>query len=434
MIPLSKRNYPLRPHYTQSCLFHSQSRFNVVPAGRRSGKSELSKRKLVEKAFSPWKSEPPRYFAAAPTYNQAKRIFWQDLKELIPPPLRSKQPSEGNLIIYCISGAEIHVLGMDKPERIEGSPWDGGIVDEIANIKPHAWGANIRPALSDRNGWCWLIGVPEGRNHYYDLYQNSLSPEYLDWSGFTWKSAEILPDYEIEAAKRDLDELTFRQEYEADFVTFQGQVYYCFDRSIHAATKFEYKPNLPLIIGLDFNVSPGVAAIMQEQNLPNGLSGTAVIDEIWIETNSNTVKVCNQILHQYSRHQDLVFVYGDATGGNRGTAKVQGSDWDLVSKILRPVFGSRFVLKVPKANPSVRSRINAVNSRLKSMTGDVRMMIDPRCKQVIKDLEGTRLADSTEFAIDKKNDPQRSHISDGLGYYVSFEFPVRDRKVTIQSI
>ena len=62
------------------------------------------------------------------------------------------------------------MVGLDKPERIEGQPWDGGVLDEYANMKAHAWGANVRPALSDRLGWCDLIGVPEGRNHYYDLH------------------------------------------------------------------------------------------------------------------------------------------------------------------------------------------------------------------------------------------------------------------------
>src|SRR5690606_18111959 len=114
---------------------------------------------------------PSRFFAAAPTHAQAKRLYWSDLKALVPGRLLAGKPSESELIIRLVNGAEIYVLGMDAPERIEGSPWDGGILDEYANMKARAWGEHVRPALADRNGWCWLVGVPEGRNHYYDRWR-----------------------------------------------------------------------------------------------------------------------------------------------------------------------------------------------------------------------------------------------------------------------
>ena len=71
-------------------------------------------------------------------------------------------------MIRLINGAQIWVVGLDRPERIEGSPWDGGVLDEYGNMRANAWPEHIRPALSDRAGWCDFTGVPEGRNHYYD--------------------------------------------------------------------------------------------------------------------------------------------------------------------------------------------------------------------------------------------------------------------------
>ena len=190
----------------------SAARFRVVPAGRRSGKTESAKRKLVIESLGAKGWADPRFFAAAPTRDQAKAIYWSDLKAMIPPALKV-ETRESDLVIRMVNGAEIWVIGMDKPERIEGRPWNGGILDEFANMKAGAWGENVRPALSDRKGWCWLIGVPEGRNHYYDLWHYARGATDPEWDGFTWKSADILDPGEVEAARRQLDPLVVGDEH-----------------------------------------------------------------------------------------------------------------------------------------------------------------------------------------------------------------------------
>lgn len=427
---LTPRWTPLRPHSVQLAYRSSPHRFNVVPAGRRSGKTERAKRKLVQCALRGSREfYPARFFAAAPTRDQAKRIFWADLKAMVPEPL-TLDKSETDLMIK-LPLSELWVLGMDKPERIEGTPWDGGVLDEYGNMKPQAWGAHVRPALSDRLGWCDAIGVPEGRNHYYEMAEAARAMmlelgDESEWGFFTWPSADILPASEIEAARRDLDELTFQQEYEASFVNFVGQAYYPF--SDQHKQKLSYDPAQPLMFCLDFNVAPGVAAVAQEQRLPDpsGTDGTGVIGEVWIPRNSNTVAVCNKLIADWGEHKGRVTVYGDATGGARGSAKVAGSDWDLVREVLGAHFRDRIRYRVPKKNPAERARINAVNSRLLSSDGTIRLMVDPsRAPHMIRDLEGVRLLEGGSGEIDKKSDPMLTHISDGLGYYVAEEFPVR---------
>jgi len=224
---LGTRWSPLRPHAIQNGYFRSPHRFNIVPAGRRSGKTELAKRKLVKAALRGTKFDGARFFAAAPTRDQAKGIYWADLKALVPSEFKSGRPIETELVIPLINGSEISVVGMDKPERIEGRPWDGGILDEYGNMKEKAWPENVRPALSDRLGWCDFIGVPEGRNHYYDLTEKAreqLAALGLKspWGVFEWASADILDPAEIAAAKSDLHPLVFEQEYGGKFVDFSG--------------------------------------------------------------------------------------------------------------------------------------------------------------------------------------------------------------------
>lgn len=419
--------YKLRPHQGQHDLWHCKARFIVLPCGRRSGKTEIAKRKLVLSALNPETGyADPNFFAAAPTQAQAERIYWNDLKKLLPKSLIVKI-SESKHFIELYNGAKIYVIGMDKPERIEGTPWNGCVLDEYANMKKSAWEENVRPALDDREGWAWLIGVPEGRNHYYDLYQFALSEKSgSEWAAFTWKSSDILPPRIIASARASMDPLTFQQEYEASFVTFEGRCYYPFLRETHTASlRRLYNPKGTLVFCFDFNVDPGVAAVCQEVKLPNGLEGTAFLGEVFIPNNSNTPAVCRKLVRDWGGHEGRIVCYGDATGGSRGSAKVAGSDWDLIRMEFRQAgLLERVKFDVPNANPPERARVNAVNSRLKSESGEIRLMVDSEyCDHLIMDFEGVRLLNGGSGEIDKKANAELTHISDAAGYYICRKFP-----------
>lgn len=450
---LTKRWYKLRPHPGQRELWNTKARFVVLPCGRRSGKSEIAKRKIVLSALHPDSGYPDaNYFAAAPTRDQAKRIFWTDLKNLIPKTLITKI-SESELSIQLYNGATIYVVGMDKPERIEGLSWNGGVLDEYGNMKKKAWEENVRPGLSDRKGWCWLIGVPEGRNHYYDLYLQALSDKSGEWAVFHWPSSDVLDQDEVQSAKRVLDELTFKQEYEADFISFTGRAYYNFDIGLHVSHALTYNENAPLIFCFDFNVSPGVAVILQEQVLPgcfveipdlqrknatykqalisepafikNTVIGTGIIGEVYIPQNSTTPAVCRKLIQDWGHHKGEILCYGDASGGASGSAKVQGSDWDLIYQYLTAHYGHRVSILIPKANPAERARVNTVNARLKTADGSISMLISSHCKYLIRDLEGVKVLEGGAGEIDKKGDKTLTHISDALGYYLHYEFAIQ---------
>jgi hypothetical protein len=217
----------LRPHLLQSAYFRSKHRFNVNPSGRRSGKTELAKRKLVKCALRGTKFPRPQFGAGAPTNAQAIEIYWQDLKDLSPRDQVLDISESHHKITYKV-GSELHVVGLDKPERTEGKPWDGFVLDEYGNMKADVWDAHLRPALSDRMGWADFIGVPEGKqNHYYTLAEEArkeflLLGDKSEYGYYHWPSADILPEGEIEAARRKMHPLVFQQEYGGMFVSFSG--------------------------------------------------------------------------------------------------------------------------------------------------------------------------------------------------------------------
>ncbi|MEE8574712.1 MAG: terminase family protein, partial [Thermodesulfobacteriota bacterium] len=321
---LSKRWTDLRHHPEQARLWIEDKRFAVVPAGRRSGKTELSKRRLVKalREKKPWREK--RYFAAAPTRGQAKRIFWEDLKALTPDSW-IKRSYETDLCIVTKFGSELWVVGLDKPQRVEGSPWDGAVLDEFANMKETVWTQSVRPALSDRGGWCWFIGVPEGFNHYKDLADYAESGVDEDWGYYSWHSADILPAGEIEAARRVLDARTFRQEFEASFEGASGRVYYAYDRDKHEDDSIEVDIDRAIIVCCDFNVEPCVWVLAQS----DGIS-VRVFDEIVIR-NTNTIEMAKALKARYGNHRAGFIIYGDSAGSARSTAG--SSDYALLSEM-----------------------------------------------------------------------------------------------------
>jgi len=449
---LKARWTPLKYHYQQARLWSSRARFEVVPPGRQSGKTEIAgKRKPVLESFLD--TDPDAwYIFAAPTHAQAKRIYWADLKRMIPRAfMLGGRPIETELTIPLLWGPRLSVIGMDEPARIEGRYVKRFVFDEFANMKPEAWYEHLRPCLSTPGkipGRGSFVGVPEGRNHYYDLYRRAQSEDWPEWDVFHWVSADIMDPDEIEEAKRELDERTFRQEYEGSFESFEGLAYAPpFHWETHAHETLDYDPTIPIHVFFDFNQRPGVAGVIQEQvytgpnpevirNEPIPM----VLSRVFIDAHSKTPIVCDRLKKDWAkRHHGDVFCYGDATGGAGGSAKVEGSDWDIIKKSFRQVQNWNVRFRVPKQNPRERVRVNTVCSFLRNVEGKARILVDPRkpkgdqfmgAWEVARDLDEVETVPggSGELVKPKAGDAKYylTHLTDGLGYYLQTRWA--DRK------
>jgi hypothetical protein len=424
--PPTERWTPLRPHAEQERLWDSSARFRVVPAGRRSGKTEILKRRLVTAAMTETEVAGARFIAAAPTYAQAKEIFWRDLIALTPD-WAVRKINRTELSIELINGAFLLIKGLDRPQRIEGSKLRGIGVDEIANCPAETWQEHVLPALmtSDCRGWAWLIGVPEGRNFYHGLYLDGVAGKDGCWDSFTWHSADILAPEDVALMRSAMDERTFRQECEGSFETFEGRAYYGFGPDNVRA--LEYREGTDLVFAFDFNVSPGVAVVLQELEM-----GTCVIGEVWIERDSNTPLVCEHLARKWgpngTNHQGMVVCRGDETGGARKTSAVAGTDWDLIKNHLGRAFGQgRVRVDLPSRNPSERARVNAMNSRICAVDGERKLFVDGnKAPHVMRDLDSVE-ADDAGCLVKPSAGPGRllTHPTDALGYHVHRKWPVR---------
>lgn len=391
----------------QQKIVEAPQRFKVVVAGRRFGKTHLAIRELCFNAKSPDRT----VWYVAPTYRQAKMITWKKLRKKLKELRWAKKINETELSIELKNGSLISLKGADNYDSLRGIGLDYLVLDEFADIAAEAWYETLRPTLADRQGGALFIGTPKGLNWAHDLY--TMSDEYPnEWISFQFTTIEggnVKPE-EIEAARRNLDVRTFRQEFEATFETFSGRIFYAFDRKINIRpylTEVDARVLPELHVGMDFNVDPMSAVVAVKKG-----DLLHVIDEIKI-FGSNTDEMVEEIKTRYPKHK--VIVYPDPAGSQRRASAGGRTD----HTILR---AANFQVKAPHAHHPIRDGVNAVNAKLCSSTGITTLFIDPKCKYVIECLEKQVYKEGTSIP-DK--DSGFDHMNDALRYMVDYLFPIR---------
>ena len=387
---------------SQAKVYRSVARFKVVCAGRRFGKTFLAINYLLNKA----ETDGTMNWYVAPTYRQAKQIAWKMLKRLTPAPWVESW-NETDLTAHLVNGSEISLRGADNPDALRGVSLNSAVLDEYADMSPDVWHEVLRPALADRQGGALFIGTPKGFNHFHDLW--TAAHDRDGWAAWSFTTAEggNVKQSEIDAAKAELDERTFRQEFMASFETLAGRVYQAFERSVHVRADILDVPTLPLLVGLDFNVNPMSAVLCVKAG-----GQLHAFGEIEIP-NGNTELMVAEIRRRYPTR--LINVYPDPSGNARKTsAPVGQTDFSLLR-------AARMNVIAPPAHPPVVDRINEVNAMFRNAAGEVRAFVHPACKMLIKGMEGMTWKEGTS-APDKSLG--LDHMTDAYGYLVHSEFPL----------
>ena len=206
----------------QETVWNDPTRFKVVAAGRRTGKSRLAAYLLIVAALQ---SQKGQVFYVAPTQGQARDIMWQTILEVGHSVITSSHVN--NLQFKLINGSMISLKGADRPETMRGVSLKFLVMDEYADMKPEVWEQILRPALADLKGNALFIGTPMGRNHFYDLYQHGLLGEDETFKSFHFTSFDnpLLDPEEINAAKKSMSSFAFRQEFLASFEAAGGELF-----------------------------------------------------------------------------------------------------------------------------------------------------------------------------------------------------------------
>ena len=392
----------LRP--AQGEVFSAKNRFRVLVAGRRFGKSYLSCIELFTKAL-----ERPgeTFFYCAPTYRMAKDIAWKTLKKIVPKEyIRTK--NETDLRLDLINDSTIELKGTENAMALRGRSLSGVVLDEAAFMDAEVWFEVIRPALADKEGWALFISTPDGTaSWFYDLWcfvEEDTSDLWQRWSFTTIEGGNVSPT-EVEAARAQLDQRTFRQEFEASFENLTGLVAVSFSDDNISTTAKDISIQ-PLLLGVDFNVDPmsGIVAVKHDQNL-------YVFDEIMLTGGATTWDFAEEVTRRYGVDRRVI-ACPDPTGGARKTSGVGVTDHAILRR-------SGFNVQSPRSPWKIRDKITAVNTGLLDASGTRRVFIHPRCKELIKALRTLTYAPGT--GLPNKN-LGVDHAFDAFGYLCLQQF------------
>ncbi|MFA9261778.1 MAG: phage terminase large subunit [Undibacterium sp.] len=415
--------FSLKLHPKQRVVMSCRKRFRVVVAGRRWGKTITAKTELIVAAA---KKSKQLVWYVAPTYQMARGILWEDLKNSIPRDWVMKNGiNETRMTIRLINHSLIALKGADKPDTLRGVGINFLVMDEVQDIKKDCWYLVLRPTLAAVGGEVLFIGTPKSYNWLHDIYvEGQKGDTYKDSKGrlvnnpwMSWQfptyTSPFIPKKELLDAWRTMDPKQFAQEFLASFETMSGRVYYSFDRRDHVSD-FPFNPLLPIVIGQDFNIDPMSSVICQVQ--ANG--DIWVVDEVVLK-GSNTEEAGNEISRRYYKQQQNVTIYPDPAGANRSHARGE-SDLD----ILRELGFKKIIYR--RKHPPVADRINSVNRLLKTADGSIRLFVDRKCKEFIDSLEKTIYKEGSRD-VDKSGGTE--HSADAFGYYAEYEHPVREMKI-----
>ena len=387
----------------QQKISDDQARFRVICSGRRGGKSFLAMNELAK--FARYPNQKCLYIAT--TFRQAKGVIWNDLLQLLSEKNWVKKINQSDLQVTLVNNSTITLRSSENKEALRGLKFNFIALDEYADMDPTTWYTILRPTLSDTGGSAMFIGTPKGRNHFWDLYIQAGAQE--DWSShsFTTIQGGHVSEEEIQAARRDMGEREFKQEYEAEFVDYTGVIFYAFSED-NMKSAVSLAPQEPLFVGLDFNVTPMSAVI-------GTVTGEVIniIDEVEIY-GSNTQELVHEIKSRYGDNR-VVYVYPDASGASRSTNSPGVTDHVILSN-------NGFKVRSGNRNPPVAEAIASVNARLKTSLGENKLFLDPRCKKLRESLikhsfkEGTRQPNKTDGW---------DHMTDSLRYLVHGLFPLK---------
>ena len=425
-LTLPKRTPP------QKRIQESKARFKIAAWGRQSGKTTNGGWTLVRHPLEGRKNGVywhilQTHSAAEVAFNRYVRLFPRAVRQI----LFAKKPNESEKTVFLTGGREVHFKSGQNFDDLRIETLDGAIIDECRQQQKELWSQVVRPMLGRRQGWCHFYSTPNGFDWFYDLAEASKNkPEWEtfrspSWDAWWWTSEEV------DSAKATMSEAEFAQEIGAEFRDLTaGKAYVSFgDHNNSSVSPFAanrpWSPYLPVVLGMDFNLSPMSWIFGQTAK-----DQFHFFDEIYLR-NSHTMEAAlelrNRILtmrFEGFRAETEVILCGDATGKATQRSSNQ-SDYDIVKAVLRDA-GIKFRDQTPESNPSIKDRVNAVNTKCKNARGEVELWVNfEKCKMLVHDLQRVTWKVGADITLDPGSKKELTHCSDAIGYVISEFCPIK---------
>jgi len=330
----------------------------------------------------------------------------------------SYHKSENKMILF--GDTPIMFRSLDKEQHLRGPTLGWGWIDEGGQLKNDAafkiiLGRIRHPGATERA--LLITTTPDGLNWLYDTATAMMAKGLCRMYGGKTKDNIYLPKGFIQLVEESYDDRYAKQELAGEFLNvFTGQAYWAFNRADHVipSGKAPYYKGLPLFLCTDFNVSPMCWGICQE------IQGVIyVIDELHVNA-ASTELAAREFVARWGKHKAGVEVYGDASGWYKATSATS-TDYEIIKQELGKMVNVR--IHSGRSNPEVKSRVAAVNGRLRDLKGHRKLFISDQCKETVKDFERVGFKEGTQ-ELDKR-DPERTHHTDAIGYFIEQKYPIR---------
>lgn len=406
----------LRPK--QAAIFEDKSRYLIAVCGRRFGKTQTAIAMVLE-AIS---HAVDRIVYIAPTFDQAKRIFWRRLLREIPREWIAKKTESSPQTIEFTNGTILSIHGAMNYDNLRGEGYDYVIIDEAADTPYELMTEVIYPAVSDTEGRIILLGTPKGMANW--LYDEYVSGAWSNHS-FTTLDGGNVSEEELRTARERLDERTFNQEYLARFETATGLAYYAFsDANIG---EYSYNSSAHTYSAWDFNVGvdkPLACYLLQAQH-----DGRIAVVKEFSFMNSNTAETSEALLSflQQTQFSGVFEVTGDYAG-NRRESSASRSDYEIIDSYFKHLRGYKRNIR---PTTTIRDRVAATNALLCNTQQVRRLVVDRSCAKLINDFRRVAWKESG-VGLDDRN-PELTHASDAISYFAFNYFPIHKKAIESRS-
>lgn len=384
-------------HVNQDYILKNSKRFNVISCGRRFGKTELAVYiivlfSIINKNF--------KFAYYAPTYKMLNEV-WKELVTILRPIISKKD--ENLMQIILINGSVIDFWSLDNFNSSRGRKYKMLIIDEASSVRnlKDAWELVLRALLTDYKGRAFFMSTPKGfYNYFYELFNNSKKNK--DWASFQMPSTAnpYIDASEIDEIRGQLPLGVFQQEYLAEFVNFERNLFAeKFDYVKHVG-KYPYNPLYPVYLSFDFNVTSSCIAMQR-------VNGKTYYIREYHQKGFDLEGLVTMILADFPK--SLIYITGDATGQNRSAFTSGNVDAYTLIKNYGNFVDNAF--NVPTINPS------HINSRVQtnSLLSKDYIYIDESCKLLIKDFEMVVCGKNGEI---DKSDSELTHLLDCFRYHL----------------
>ena len=433
------------PHAKQREFMMSPARFKALVWGRRSGKSMGIALYTMLKALE----KPGNYYIIAPTYTQAKSIYWNDLLKVMVPGAIVNDKNESELFIefdkthyqlqtkeflgYDIDSdhtdaplpSRIYLKGANNPDSLRGVSLSGAVLDEFAFFQyaNDTWRKIIRPALADQQGWAIFSSTPDGvHNSFYDIVEEakkvmSEAVDPLKDRRWFYSHSTMLENTHLEHREQEwkdtkaeyirsgkIDEWV--QEWEAKFSTPSSLVYNEFDDQLHVINpNLIPRENVTFAMGMDFGLKDPFAvvfvAIDREDNW-------YIYDEIYLP--DLPVDKMARVLHQKMGDNYFSRIIGDSAGA-----------MEIASLRSKELGDYRvFVTPSKKGKDSIRNGIREVKTKLyvREHTGKPKLFVGRNCTATIKEFQSYKRLRDAWGEVSETPEDKNNHLMDALRYLV----------------